>query len=256
MTGRNAAASLRARYQAQTRAILKHLAGLPEVAMRIATFGDELSKRGAIEAVWILEILIRGVLRHDRESQILYAGLVAPERLMGRMDEGRLDAMLSAGRDERCIAAVQWLLSPIARTSEQAVEAEILVDKNLRDMPLGSRRALARRARGENINRLVKDPDAGVVANLLNNPYVLEATVLKICSSRPTVSAALEAVLRSPRWGHRYRIRWALVKNPYLAQKIAVNLLPLLTRRDLKSVRDDESLTSTLRLAAQRLLDL
>ena len=41
-----------------------------------------------------------------------------------------------------------------------------------------------------------------------------------------------------------------------LAQKFAINLLPFLNRGDLASVCDDESLAPTLRLAAQRLLEL
>ena len=48
------------------------------------------------------------------------------------------------------------------------------------------------------------------IANLLANPKVTEALVLKICARRPTVSPPLEAVLRSPRWRDRYavRLRW------------------------------------------------
>jgi hypothetical protein len=63
-------------------------------------------------------------------------------------------------------------------------------------------------------------------------------------------------VLDKPRWIRRYSVKLALVKNPYLAQRVAVNLLPTLNRADLCSVRDDESLAPTLRLAAQRLLDI
>jgi hypothetical protein len=62
-------------------------------------------------------------------------------------------------------------------------------------------------------------------------------------------------VLRS-KWGRRYAVRLALVKNPHLALRFGVNLLPTLNLGDLREVRADESLQPMLRLAAQRLLEL
>jgi hypothetical protein len=103
---------------------------------------------------------------------------------------------------------------------------------------------------------LAVDPDPGVIRNLLNNPRVTEQTVLKICSRRPTVTAPLEAVLGSPRWIRRHKVRVALVKNPHLAESRAINLLVYLTKSELRQVRDDDTLESTLRLSAQRLLDI
>ena len=240
----------------RVRALVKRLAALPEVAMRSAGLVAAIEHASARQAVWIVELLIRGVLERESSYISVYSGIAFPELLPGGIAASHLDAMLAVGRAEGCVAAVQWLLSPQAPRSEAQVESEALVDASLRDVPLGNRRALARRARGEALNRLVKDPDFGVIANLLNNPRATEQMVMKVTSRRPTVSSALEAVMRSKRWGQRYRVRVSLVKNPYLAQRFAINLLPFLNRRDVKLVRDDESLAPTLRLAAQRLLDL
>jgi hypothetical protein len=236
--------------------LVRRLAALPEVGMRSAGLVAALARAEPRAAIWFVELLIRGVLGRNSSSLRVYAGIAFPESLPGGLASAHLDAMLSVGRAEGCVAAVQWLLSPQAGRSEDQIESDRLIDATLRDVPLGSRRALARRARGETINRLARDPDFGVITNLLDNPRVTEQTVMRISSRRPTVSAALEAVMRSRRWGTRYRVRLSLVENPYLAQKFAINLLPFLNRRDLVSVRDDESLAPSLRLAAQRLLDL
>jgi hypothetical protein len=240
----------------EVRELVKRLAALPEVAMRSAGLATAIQGASPQQAVWIVELLIRGVLEREPSYISVYSGIAFPELLPMSLAANHLDAMLACGQTDGCVAAVQWLLSPQAPRSEQQVESEALIDQSLRDVPLGSRRALARRARGEALNRLAKDPDFGVIANLLDNPRLTEQVVMKVSSRRPTVSSALEAVMRSKRWGQRYRVRMSLTKNPYLSQKYAINLLPFLNSRDLKAVRDDEALAPTLRLAAQRLLDL
>jgi len=46
------------------------------------------------------------------------------------------------------------------------------------------------------------------------------------------------------------------VRNPYLELRFGLNLLVYLRQPDLDAVRADESLSGTLRLGAQRLVDL
>jgi hypothetical protein len=247
---------LRAEYRDAAVQLAARLAALSEPAMRSAALATELAGMGGLRAIWTLEAVIRGVLARQSACIAVYDAMLDPEPLMQALGEERLDEMLRAGRDEGCVAAVQWVLSTSAGSGAAAADADRLVDQALRQLTLGGRRALARRATGETIQRLAVDPDPGVIRNLLNNPRVTEETVLKICSRRPTVTTALEAVLAAPRWIRRHRVRVALAKNPYLAESRAINLLVYLTRRELRQVRDDDTLSSMLRLAAQRLLDI
>jgi hypothetical protein len=247
---------LRAELEKNADRLVTRLAGLPELAMRSVALAETLASFGALQSVWTLETLIRGALEKRAGYDEVYAALVDPDVVAGSVEAEHLDAMLRAGRAEGCVAAVQWLLSGSAPEGQEGPESDSLIDQELKSLTLGDRRARARRATGDAIHRLAVDPDPGVITNLLNNPRVTETVVLAICSRRPTVSPALEAVLRSPRWLRRYKVKLALARNPYLSQKFALNLLPTLNRPDLVSVRDDESLAPTLRLAAQRLLDV
>ncbi|MBI5511533.1 MAG: hypothetical protein HY903_22485 [Deltaproteobacteria bacterium] len=222
--------------------------------MRRAALAAALRAMDAGGAVSALETLIRGVISRRAGCVAVYTCLIDANDLVCLLPAAHLDAMLVAGRAAGHVVAAQWLLSPQAPASATQVESEALIDSSLKDVPLGRRRALARTARGEASNRLARDPDFAVVTNLLANPHTTEQLVLRIASRRPTVSRALEAVLRSPKWGRRYPVRLALANNPYLAPRLAVNLLPFLSRRDLQAVKDDAALTATLRLAAQRLL--
>ncbi|MEE8410297.1 MAG: hypothetical protein V3T05_11870 [Myxococcota bacterium] len=252
-----AAASLQAEYGEYAMDLASRLSALPEAAMRTAALAEAFRRMGPVRAVWTLEAVIRGALRKDGKCVDVYNALVDPVPVMASVGDRQLGAMLRAGRDQGCPAAIQWLLSEsVGEASSEGLDADRLVDKELRQLTLGDRRALARRAKGEMINRLAADPDPGVITNLLQNARVTEVTVLSIASRRPTVSAALEAVLASPRWERRHRVQVALVKNPYLARRRAVHLLVYLTHAELRQVRDDDSLSSELRLSAQRLLDI
>ena len=224
--------------------------------MRGAALCRELDVMGPLQAVWALDVLIRGVLAKDAACVLVYRSFVEPQCLSRDLAGSHLNLMLEAGRAEGCVAAIQCLLAEAAEGGQPGPEADRLLDHRLRELPLGYRRAKARTAKGDAINRLATDPDPGTISNLLNNPRITERIVLGICSRRPTHSAPLEAVIHSAQWLRRYTVKLALVKNPYLAQKYAINLLPYLKRRDLVGVRDDESLPPTLRLAAQRLLDI
>ncbi len=235
---------------------LQQLAALPEEAMRLSAVAELLADESPAEAVAFLNDLIVQTVRRDPQALAVYGAVARAQRVMQRISEVQLDALVAEGRSQRAVAALQWLLSPSAPRSREKVEAESLIDATLRDLPLGNRRALARRAKGEVLNRLAHDPDPGVVLNLLHNPNVTETVVMGLCARRPTVSRTLEVVLDVPKWSQRYPVRLALVKNPYFDERIAVNLLPLLTEADLSDLRRDESLSESVRIAAALLLEL
>lgn len=241
---------------ALARRVVRSVAAVPEAAMRRAALAARLAGMQPDQILWTLEVLIRGTLRKEPSACAAYDCLVEPEPLMVDLGEDRLEEMLSRGVEERCVAAVQWLRSTVVRDEDAPIDTDRLVPRDLREVPLGGRRALARRADVNMLDKLACDPDPVVIENLLNNPRVTEQVVLSLSSRRPTVSAPLESVIASARWGRRYRIRVALAKNPYLRLSRGINLLPYLNERDLVAIYRDATLSSNLRLAAQRLVDL
>lgn len=254
--GRATLEALQRSYSAAAAQLAERVAALPEAGMRTATLAAALAAMGAVQAVWTLEWLLRGALRKRVPCGVVCDSLIDPHALDSGVDAAHLDAMLQTGVAQGCVAAVQWLRSAAPSPDPPQQASEELIARALRELTLGQRRALARSARGDDLDRLAMDPDPMVICNLLANPRMTEARVLRICSRRPTVSAPLEAVLRSVRWRQRYRVRLALLKNPYLHVGYAVNLLVFLTARDLWAVCRDESLAPVLRLAAQRLAEL
>ncbi len=249
--------SLRCESRAVGLQLARKVAALPEQRMRVAAIVATLQELGGLRAAWVLETLIRGALEKRTECLSAYDSLLDPEPIAAALASSTLADMLAAALDEGCVGAMQWLHGQLRpEPPKKSIEPERLIAWGLREMTLGDRRALARRARGNTIDELVCDPDAGVITNLLNNPRLTEGKTLVICARRPTVPPPLNAVLRSQRWIPRYRVKLALARNPYMEPRLGLNLLVYLKRPHLLEIRDDESLSPSLRLGVQRLLDV
>jgi hypothetical protein len=123
-----------------------------------------------------------------------------------------------------------------------------------RPLTLGERKALARRPTRKAMEKLLADPHPAVIRTLLQNPKVIEDDVVRLTARRPNDPAVLAAVAGSPRWAHRVKVRIAIVLNPDTAPAIAIPLLALLMRPELKLVADTPGLAPTLRAAAHDLL--
>lgn len=228
-------------------------AALPEPRMRAALFCERLRDLEAGEVALALEALVVGALRREPHAEAVYAALVPPDVAREVLPRGLLeDARACALENDRPLAAL-WLRAALEGEGGAGAGGGA-VHRDFAEMTLGGRRAFARRARGDALRKLLGDPDPGVVANLLSNPTITEAAVLTLCSRRPAASAALETVLRHPRFGVRYRMRSALARNPALTDALGAALLVLLTDADLVAIRDDGTLPPSRRDTAALLV--
>ncbi len=124
-----------------------------------------------------------------------------------------------------------------------------------RELSLGERRALARRPNRNTLERLMVDPEPLVIRNLLRNPRLTEADVLRLASRRPCPSAVLAEIYASQRWICRRRVQLALVLNPYNRTDISLRLLETLGMEDLKTVAKEGTVDPVVRRAAQAALE-
>lgn len=115
------------------------------------------------------------------------------------------------------------------------------------EIPLGTRRALAKGDDPHLLEKLALDPDATVIANLLRNPRLCERDVVRIAALRPVPPSTLEEVARSARWSTRPRVRVALVRNPHCPVALAMKLIGRLPLADLREMRRDPDLPAETR---------
>lgn len=140
-------------------------------------------------------------------------------------------------------------LPPAVRRS-----AERQVLERLPALSLGERMALARRAGQGLLNQLRHDKHPRVVAALLENPRLTQATVLPLAAAESAPPEILRLVAESRRWGALYTVRLALARNPRTPPVVACGLLAGLRKGDLKAVAAHQRLASQVRRRARLLL--
>lgn len=225
--------------------------------MRLDAFATSILRSGLDEATQLLDTLIVDTLNKIEPTPTVYEILLNPDAVTHRLGKERLDAMVSRARGSELYAAVLWLIAPgLEDPTGELLDKGTLVHKDLRELTLGHRRAMARRARGDELQKLVVDPDPIVITNLLANPACTESHALAVASRRPTTSPALEMLFESMKWGSHYRVRASLAQNPHLRVARAVALLPCLVRKDLTAISRDGTLAASVRESAQHLIAL
>lgn len=122
------------------------------------------------------------------------------------------------------------------------------------DIPLGRRKEMARKIKRRMIDRFVFDQDPSVIENLLINPLLVEQDVLKIASLRPTNGTISLVIMKNLKWSSYYRVKKAIIFNPYTPCYISVSLLYFLNNVDLKFMVSEKFLSPSLIESARMLL--
>lgn len=217
---------------------LRRQAAVPEPGMRVALWRELLDEADPLHGVAVVEAVCAAAdaRRAGGSEAFLALGqcLETWPALRGRL----LAAATVSGR-----GAVLALLAddPPLRTAE-AEELRPPPLSNDREITLGERRSWARRPDRATIDRLLLDPDPGVIANLLRNPRVTEADVLRIASRRPAPTGVLALIYRHARWSQRRAVQAALVQNPYTPVEIATALVDLVDAGVLQSLAREPSI--------------
>ncbi len=162
-------------------------------------------------------------------------------------------ADLYAAAVERGLVEVTALL--VAPPPRRAyVEPRDKVDRRLAHLTLGHKKAAARAHRDPDLlARLAAEGEPSVVRELLRNPQLSEAFVVRIASRRPCRPRTLRCIWESRPWRSRPAVALALVRNPYVETEIALKLVPSLPARELRDVARDGALHPLVRALAERI---
>ena len=114
-------------------------------------------------------------------------------------------------------------------------------------LTLGERRSRARMPSRKTIETYLFDPDALVAKHILQNPMIRQEDVIRMAARRPMTAEALTAIFKSKRFGTAKAIMLALLQNPFLPYQAGLGLVFLMPRQDLKTLKDVQSLSPTLK---------
>ncbi len=233
--------------------LIRLLNALPEKLMRQRLLQDVMLDHNPEDVLDFMKEVLDGADR--RKTAHLIAKEAIGDWIMAVQDHGPSYELLSEVytlAKEREVDAVAHILV-LARPQRGPVDATVTPgDNELSQLSLGERKYLARCHDRNKLERLILDPEPSVVKNLLRNPNLLEYDVLRLATRRPVRQEVLREIFSS-RWGNRYRIRKALVFNPYTPTDLAMKIVGFLLMRDLKQAAADGTLHQLLRAEARRI---
>ncbi len=228
--------------------VVKRLGAVPEPAMQEAIWREVLTTLPAPDVLPVFAAVRRALGRGEIAGRLGWLALV---RTLEALRGGPIALALYLHAQRVGDEATRTLLidPPPTRRVDHTRLPRPPMDRD-REITLGERRSWARRQDRDILVRLLADPDPGVVLNLLNNPRLTEADVLKLASRRPTVPAVLQTVFRHARWGRRRVVQHALVLNPHTPVDTACGLVALLDRETVRAVRRDLAVHPVVRTTA------
>jgi hypothetical protein len=233
---------------------LRRQAAVPEPAMRRALWHEFFESAAPEEVLEAVSRTLAGMAGRESWARLAYQALLdLIDAVRGREYPPRRALYEAARLAEREDVCRLLLMAPRAR---EATPAELRNDITVgdRELTLGERRALARTRDRAMLLRLLGDPDPGVVANVLANPFLTEPDVVRLASRRPIAGESLRAVFRHARWGRAPEVLRALIYNPYTPTDIALGLLPLLEAPLLRAVSRETSIAPVVRERARALV--
>jgi len=124
----------------------------------------------------------------------------------------------------------------------------------LPELALGERINLARRAGVGLLSQLRHDPHPNVISALLDNPRLTEDILAPVAHRAATPGPVLAAIATDRRWSTRPALQSALARNPNTPTAVALRLLPLLRKPELRTVANDVRVPEAVRLRARVLL--
>jgi hypothetical protein len=201
------------------------------------------------------------VLRNPHAGEEVIRTLAEQQRLLVFYDFKRELAMHPATPQVVALTVVAGLfwrdlvavganvrVRPVVRRS-----AEQRLIERLPGLAVGERVAVARTASPHVLQVIRHDPTPRVIGAMLDNPRLVEGDLLPLASADTTHTPVLAVILGHRKWGYRYPVRVAVVRNPRAPLALAMQQLPMLKKPDLKAVASDPRLAAPLRRRAELL---
>jgi hypothetical protein len=229
----------------------ERLLAIRDPTQRAYALSEGLARLDDADLLRAIDDIRLGALAGAPGMRTLYLGLLFMDALNRGIGERRMSHLVEMARDSGNFAVVAILMDLPGEESASSMEGGH-PDVGLNDVPLGVRKALARRPDPKFIRVMARDQDHRVIRNLLDNSRLTETDVTKIASARPASSRVLDVIFRHPKWITRYAVQRVIALNPATPLSLSLRLLALIRLVDLEEVRDSPELHPTLQEMAGR----
>lgn len=229
----------------------------------------------------LLELIISNQER-ILKSRLLYDTLIKNEAVSGalrsrliEMVEGRYVADSKAREEAEKTAARTDELSkrdaqsPVSeesqpdepveestdRTAEEEVEEEPLnMEQKIRNMSVADKIKFATLGNKEARTILLRDSSRTVVSAVMNSPKLTEEEVIGVAKSKQSNDEAIRMITRNKEWMKIYAVKHGLVTNPKTPTGIAMRLIPLLNKKDIKDIAQSKNVPGVIANTAKKAL--
>ncbi len=168
------------------------------------------------------------------------------------------ELVLRAGlRDERAQCVLLALAEATAEASATPNRATLSPEADWgtgRPLTLGERKTLARKPDRKLLDRALRDAHPDVISEVLRNSRLTELDVARMCAGAHVRPEVLARVLAAPKWAARVRVRRAIALNPAAPPVLALALVAMLDRADLRELAENEKIAASVRNRALEVL--
>lgn len=234
---------------AKARSLARLVESIADPSVRVRYLRSSIEAMDPGDVADLITVAVHGAEARDGAQGALLLALCLA---LASEDAAELRESVVRSALERGQHTTAALLSPGAG-ARQAEEALAVPDFGAgRPLTLGERKSLARRRDRDLLARVLRDPHPDVIRIVLENPALTEDDVLRLCARRPVAPEVLREVFRSTRWIVRYRVRRAIVQNPFAPLDVAMQLAVHLDASDARTIAAAGDLPALVRDTCRR----
>lgn len=231
------------------RSLARRIIGIVDPQMRVRYLQHSLSGMDPSDIAGVLTIAMNGAEARDGDLGALLLALCLALAQEASAELRAAVVLEALGRGQHDTAALLQP-RPAVRVSEEPLGVPDFGKG--RAVTLGERKSIARTRDRDLLARVLRDPHPDVIRILLGNPTLTEDDVVRLCARRPASSQVFREVFRSTRWVVRYRVRKAIVKNPFCPVDVALQLAAHLTGPDAREIVASSEISLPVREACRR----
>jgi hypothetical protein len=164
----------------------------------------------------------------------------------------RFEELIEETFEQRHAAAERLVAEASAEAGGAAPERVALI-RRIMLMKVKDRMKLGMKGDREARTILIRDSNRVVAQAVINNPRITDQEVESIASMRTVSDEVLRLIAMNRAWARQYPIIHNLARNPRTPLPTAMQILPRLQARDLKSISQNRNVPEAVRRQALRL---